>query len=685
VGRGLADDPNTTAEFLDNVLDGERLEAFERVCIESDMHLADVAGCHRILAEMLREPDSVETFEPSSGRTALEAARRAVRGPAVEPSGDRRSRRPATVAVAPQPSRRRAPLAAWLSAAAALVLLVAVGGGLIWTLTRRRSDRPRQVAAVEAAPAVAKNAPPAPPPEMEQAAATKAPPAPARAEPDPARESPPPAAATDRKEETAPRMAVVEASPAVSPPPAVEQATAPASPPSPPPPPARSVPFGEAMAIGGGTEPLPDGGGGPPAAAGDAVAQPAAIADVDERVATLVEGAVLVRVAGDGGGWRSVKASGPLGDEPDRFDLLAPAGVYPLVTVAGVAIRLHPGTRVVVSRVADAALSLVVAHGRVVIEGTGDVSWPAVSAGGLRGGLGLADRQAAGIEVASDVPAGGGPIDAVPPRAAVFSGASARAWRQAAADGAERPLIGIPGEALIPADTALRWDGRDPATARLEPCPAPGWMREVAPADRTWHRAGRDLAAAVASVPADAALETLRRRSSAGLPEDRAAAAATLAFLGEPAGLVDLLCDAPPRGLGETQWSAVEAMTVPVVLARGGPEAESLLAAFRERAPGGAAVAALARGPGDEDLAKDGGAELVAGLDDANLVVRRYAILRLREIVPRDARHGDDYRADRAAAERGESVKWWRTLAERGGVRRGAGQANAPPAGRGGE
>jgi len=36
-GRGLADDPNTTAEFLDNVLEPGRLEAFERVCIESDV------------------------------------------------------------------------------------------------------------------------------------------------------------------------------------------------------------------------------------------------------------------------------------------------------------------------------------------------------------------------------------------------------------------------------------------------------------------------------------------------------------------------------------------------------------------------------------------------------------------------------------------------------------------------
>ena len=56
-GRGLAEDPNTIAEFLDNVLAADRLEAFERVCIDSDIHLAEAADCHAMLAELSREPD----------------------------------------------------------------------------------------------------------------------------------------------------------------------------------------------------------------------------------------------------------------------------------------------------------------------------------------------------------------------------------------------------------------------------------------------------------------------------------------------------------------------------------------------------------------------------------------------------------------------------------------------------
>ena len=42
-GRGLAEDANTVAEFLDNALLADRLEAFERICIDSDIHLANLA------------------------------------------------------------------------------------------------------------------------------------------------------------------------------------------------------------------------------------------------------------------------------------------------------------------------------------------------------------------------------------------------------------------------------------------------------------------------------------------------------------------------------------------------------------------------------------------------------------------------------------------------------------------
>jgi hypothetical protein len=703
-GRGLADDPNTAAEFLDNALTADRLEAFERVCVESDIHLADVAACHQLLAELAREPGAIEPVPAADRRRLLETVSSRLDPLAameVAGSGRRLTRAGRAKLASPaRPQGRRAPLAAWVSVAAAVALLGVLAGFFLWSVNRgtKRTVSPEEVAVApaeamqkpaEVAPAEPPRAPAVEPPADEaEATAAVEPVAPARGD-EPVQEGPPAPSVVAARAPIAP-VDGLPGTPAAEPSPPELAA-------SEPPPPAATVPPDTAAAPPPGDQRVPSGDAlaivAAPAAAEPALAAasiPAAAADAPPADGAAGQGIGSAAKVRDGGlllhrgevdgaaAWLLVPTDAPL---TDREDLLAPPWCHPVFSLGGITIRLEPGSRVVVTHDADGTPRVEVVFGRAIVSGEAADARVGVMAGGLHGVVSGMMRQPAGIEVLLDRAPGSASTPSR--RAVIHAGATEKVWQQVAADGGLPPLAGLPPEVLLAPRAAIAWDERDPAAAMLvPPATEPAWMRFPAGGDRIERSAVRALADALAASPETGVDEPLRRLATDPRSENRMIAAATLALLGDYRELVTLLAAERPLSLNETQWTTLEQMAVPLALARGENSAAALAEAFRVAGPPGKGdtLMACARGFSDDELAAGGDALLVGALGDGSLAVRRSAIRRLVEIVQPDERHRSTYRADRPDTLRADGIAWWKTQLEQGRIRRGGEPPAAAPA-----
>jgi hypothetical protein len=686
-GRGLTEDPNSVAEYLDNTLSSDQLEAFERICIESELHLAEVAACHGLLAELARDPtvqhglhgderqriqqrlwgllaglkDRAATEHQATkfagdGHHESRETAHAIRDAVAAATGVRGPTAAGMQSVAdPQqqpvrPAAGRSSLAAWAAAAVAVALLLTLAGVLAWSLlggsrTGRGTRQSQEVASVE--PQLVVPPPPALavenaslPPEASEAPAAKTgvPPAQPAQEAEPGSEAAPPAQ---------PVAAVT----------AVEPLNDPALPPA-------------AMAA---VQPSAE---ATPPAAPQGAEQAASSAEPQDAVGFVGGEGVLLHLAesSETAAWSFFPVGSPL---QKREDLLVPPAFQPELHVRGVTIRLLPETRAVLSLDADGVPRIEVVFGRAVARASRADARLGITAGGLLGTVDAGLLSPVAIEVQLDRFPGADPASAPPlVRSRIYAASRGLAWRQTAAGGlpVERPLEGIDAQGMLDAGMSLEWSSNGPGrVAVVRNRVLPSWIESGARPERLEKVAGEALAAKVATTAPLA--RALRELAADKRAENRMLAASTLALIGEFDDLIEQLsAESPGRKLEQRQWSQLQNATVPLALARGGNAATRLYDSFVNRGPHGKADAiwAMARGFTDEELVAGVDRALVEALDDPSLVVRRYASKALIDITQPTAVDRTRYRPDGQPDMRREGVVWWKNQLEKGQIRRGS-------------
>ena len=716
-GRGLAADANTVAAYLENTLGSENLEAFERICLESDRHLAEVSECHEMLAEAPAFRQGPEALPPlveavaarMEGRQAVATVagdqqagashtgmprqplapqgrgRTAPPGAAVEPPVIRLATEPSGESAPRTPRRGAKRSSPWLQVAAAVGLLGLAGGGLgivLWwnpgVPDAAEESRLASAAETEVMPVAEQVGD-----VVEDADRPEASPEAERAQPQAA--DPPVAVVAAETTENGPTESGGDATKAAADEPLARVAAAPPPEPQPPLGVGPSVPMGDALAIAAPPAPSPD-ALLPPAQAPEppentsAGARPAGpIVPVVSAIGVLSRGPlVLVSEAAQPGGWQARLPGEPL---TAGVQVLAAPASQPELDLGGVVVRLAAQSQIVLREPTSGRpdVDLEVVFGKAVVRRTTGDATVSLRAAGLQWQL-SGPPAAALVEVTLGREAGGDPGADAFVRASVAAADGGLEWTPL--DGSAVLASGEAGGRL-PRATAALWSSENPAVIEMRPAGAERWQAFAAPPERLAATAVEALAAAVRGE--GDVLAAARQQGSSRRVENREVAAATRALVGDYAAAVGILCDdAAGTRLGERRWRSFQQQVVPLALARGVHSAERFRQALRQHLgeAAGDQVFQLAVGVSDGQLAAGSDTALVAALDDPRLVVRRYAALRLDEIVEPSPRDRLRYRADVAADLRAEAVRWWAVQLEKGLIQRPKpGQLSGPDAG----
>jgi hypothetical protein len=646
-GKGMGHDANTVSEYLDSALPQDRVGDFERICLESNKHLAEVAACHQILTLVLGKPadvpESLRERVYALGRAAAEAEAPpvAARAQATAPAKAAENGRPAGVTrpapTVPDYLRAGRPASVWqFLGAVAIVFLIAA---LVLRLMGPFNSSHPVLALFKGPATVADvNRPTTPPTAPSATPSAEQPPTgdagtgdSATGESGAAGAASAAAAANDATDGAASPTNVPEAHIPIAPSPADAAAVAREAPPPPPPPP----PAGDVAdrPVEPTPKPLPEG----PEAPKPVAPTPAPVAmDVgrflsDEQVlARQTQEEMWLRVPA-----RSVLSAG------ERLTSL-PAFRPQIALASGVQATFAGEGSVQLAEPNENGTSrMKVDYGRLLLVTVGAAGAQIeLDLGGVRGVMTLVDADSAvAISVKKFLPPGTDPDSLLPfPVVEIFNTHGRVTW-----DEGDEPRVEIPtGQVRI-------YAGGDPPD-NYGPFANPDWIdpKSILPIDRESQLVLERLLVEDKALNLSLA-EALEHRQV----NVRSLAARCLAVLGEFEPILSELND--PRQ--QAFWGG-EFLTLRSCIQRGPEVSARLKAALDRTRPDQAAeLYRLLWGYSEDQLAKDEAATLVKLLESEHMDVRVLAIQNLVTITGAM----EFYRAEKKPEDVRAAIQAWRS------------------------